>query len=306
MKEADLALYEAKGDGRNCRRQFRKELGDRLSRRRKVLIDVRTALTDKRLEIYYQPKVSLFHGRVVGFEALLRLNGTEGRLATPSDFMPALEDLALSKEIGRFVVKAVLDQALEWQRLGVDYKSIAINLSASQFHEASFAQDFLNAIAARGLSASSFEVEVTEGVFLSTASNCVLTACEALREAGVRIAFDDFGTGFASLTHLRDFPVDVLKIDRSFIKELTAGGATTTIVNAMVSLANDLSMSVVAEGVETQDQERFLRAIGCHVAQGFYFSKPMASPTVATFLADWNQDSGDLFAELGATTRSWS
>jgi EAL domain-containing protein (putative c-di-GMP-specific phosphodiesterase class I) len=163
----------------------------------------------------------------------------------------------------------------------VPFVSIAINLAASQFRDNRLGNRILDAIAAANLDPSMIEVEVTEGVFLSTASDAVLNACKVLKQGGVRIAFDDFGTGFASLTHLRDFPVDTIKIDRSFITRLEQGQNTAAIVNAMVGLAHNLSMSIVAEGVETRAQAEFLEAIGCDAAQGYLFAHPVAAAAAA-------------------------
>jgi EAL domain-containing protein (putative c-di-GMP-specific phosphodiesterase class I) len=177
-----------------------------------------------------------------------------------------------------------LDQAQHWNQAGIPFKSIAINLSASQFHDPDFANRLLSAIAAKNLDPGMIEVEVTEGVLLSTASDSVLSACTTLRDGGIRIAFDDFGTGFASLTHLRDFPVDIIKIDRSFISSLGQGENATAIVNAIVGLARNLSMSIVAEGVEADGQADFLRAIGCDVAQGYLYGRPVPSVEAAGYL----------------------
>ena len=200
---------------------------------------------------------------------------------SPGSFMAAFEDPSLSVEIGNYVIGAAIDQARRWMIADVPFDSIAINLSASQFRDRGLADRVLTAIAAAGLHPRMIEVEVTEGVFLSASSDAVLNACKALKQGGVRIAFDDFGTGFASLTHLRDFPVDIIKIDRSFISQLGQSQSTTVIVNAMVGLAHNLSMSTVAEGVETQAQADLLKTIGCDAAQGYLFGHPVPA-AVAT------------------------
>ena len=284
LREADLALYEAKRSGRNCHRAFTYALNGPATRRLETLAEVRHALASNRLELYYQPKINLAYGRVVGFEALLRLNLQDGSVLAPGSFAAALEDPALSKAIGDFVASAAISQAKQWQNCAVPFGSIAINLSASQFIDPDFAQKLLAEINEASVPLKSIEIELTEGVVLSTESESILSACRAIHNAGIRIAFDDFGTGFASLTHLRDFPVDILKIDRSFITDLTSGGNATAIVNAMVGLGRNLSMSVVAEGVETEDQAEFLSAIGCDIAQGYFFGRPMKAGDVPNFL----------------------
>jgi EAL domain-containing protein (putative c-di-GMP-specific phosphodiesterase class I) len=161
---------------------------------------------------------------------------------------------------------------------------LAINLSASQCREADFADRLLADIDRRGLHRSSVQVEVTEGVFLSASGEAVLDACRKLCDGGVRISFDDFGTGFASLTHLRDFPVDEIKIDRSFVADMSRPG-NLAIVSAMVSLVNKLSMKVVAEGVETEEQAALLRSLGCHYAQGYLYSRPLPAAEAAKFVS---------------------
>jgi EAL domain-containing protein (putative c-di-GMP-specific phosphodiesterase class I) len=284
IREADIALYEAKGAGKNCHRAFRPALDAAISEKFETLRDVRRALVQNDLELYYQPKVNLRDGCHMGFEALLRWNKYDVGVLAPGSFRAALEDRGLSTEIGDFVIASALDQAECWSRAGVPFISIAINLSASQFRDPTLAERLLSAIAAKKLHPNRIEVEVTEGVLLSTTSDNVLNACRILKQGGVRIAFDDFGTGFASLTHLRDFPVDIIKIDKSFISHLGQGQNTTVIVNAIVGLAHNLSMSIVAEGVETQGQVDFLKAIGCDVAQGYLFGRPVPAAAAANKL----------------------
>ena len=281
--EADLALYQAKRAGRNCYRAYTPELDKAAMQRHQTLAEVRQALASDRMELYFQPKVNLISRRVVGYEALLRLNLADGRVLAPDAFAPALQDFELSNKIGEFVVSAAIRQARQWQEENIPFGGIAINLSASQFSAPDFAHKLLSAIREANLRSEAIEVELTEGIVLSAASENVLAACKVMHDAGMHIAFDDFGTGFASLTHLRDFPVDILKIDRSFVKDLTSGGNTTAIVNAMVALGRNLSMSVVAEGVETEDQAGFLTAIGCDVGQGYLFGRPMKAGDVPRF-----------------------
>jgi diguanylate cyclase (GGDEF)-like protein len=289
IREADLALYAAVDAGRKCHRIFSPAMQASVAERLVTLRDVRRSLTQQRLELYYQPKVRLGDRAHAGFEALLRWNHPDGRVLAPGSFGVALEDVALSKEIGDFVIASALDQAQRWMQAGIQFKSIAINLSSSQFHDHELANRLLAAIARRNLNPDMIQVEMKEGVFLSTATDNVLSVCKTLKNGGVRIAFDDFGTGFASLTHLRDFPVDIIKVDRSFISNLEQGENATAIVNAIVGLARNLSMSVVAEGVETDGQAEFLRAIGCEVAQGYLYGRPERSADAVCYLARLEQ-----------------
>ena len=281
LRDAALALDEAKASGKNCHRICRRVLRTTCNEKLETLRGVRRALATGRLELYYQAKVALHDRTHRGFEALLRWNKEDGQVLSPGSFMAAFDDPSLSTEIGNYVISSAIGQARRWMMARVPFVSIAINLSASQFRDDQLGNRIVNAIAAAGLDPQMIEVEVTEGVFLSTTSEAVLTACRILKQGGVRIAFDDFGTGFASLTHLRDFPVDIIKIDKSFITRLGQGENTTTIVNAMVGLAHNLSMSIVAEGVETQAQAEFLKAIGCDAAQGYLFARPVPAAVAA-------------------------
>jgi diguanylate cyclase (GGDEF)-like protein len=281
IRDAALALDEAKASGKSCHRVFRRVLRTTCNEKLETLRGVRSALATGQLELYYQSKITLRDRTHSGFEALLRWNKGDGQVLPPGSFVSAFDDPSLSMEIGNYVIASAIGQARRWMIARVPFVSIAINLSASQFRDDQLGNRILNAIAATNVDPRMIEVEVTEGVFLSATSDAVLNACKVLKQGGVRIAFDDFGTGFASLTHLRDFPVDIIKIDRSFINRLGQGQNTTTIVNAMVGLAHNLSMSIVAEGVETQAQAEFLKAIGCDAAQGYLFARPVPAAVAA-------------------------
>lgn len=282
--DADLALYDAKGAGKNCDAIYRVELKAEATQRFAIVRDISRALKRGNLELYYQPKVRLADGAHRGFEALLRWVREDGSVVAAGAFEPALKDPGLSAEIGHFVLRSGLEQAAEWQRQGVAFGSIAINLGASQFRHRNLARTILERIANLGLTPEKIEVEVTEDVFLSRAAGHAPEICRELKQGGVTIAFDDFGTGFASLTHLREFPVDVLKIDRSFISRLGADASTTSIVHAVVDLARNLDLQTVAEGVETESQAQFLRAVGCEWAQGYLYARPMDARSVPAYL----------------------
>lgn len=282
--DADLALYDAKAAGKNCDAVYRAELKTEATQRFAIVRDISRALKRGNLELYYQPKVRLCDGAHQGFEALLRWVREDGSVVAAGAFEPALRDPGLSVEIGHFVLGSSLEQAAEWQRQGLAFGSIAINLGASQFRHRNLARTILERIASLGLPPAAIEVEVTEDVFLSRAAGHALEVCRDLKQGGVTIAFDDFGTGFASLTHLREFPVDVLKIDRSFISRLGADASTTSIVHAVIDLAHNLDLQTVAEGVETEGQAQFLRAVGCEWAQGYLYARPMDARSVPDYL----------------------
>jgi diguanylate cyclase (GGDEF)-like protein len=275
ISEAHLGLRAAKAAGGNCYKPFHPKLQAVSKARIDTLRDIRRALAMRHLELYYQPKVSLADESHQGFEALLRWNKSAASVVGPGMFLAALEDPILSRDIGDFVIASAIAQADKWKRAGVDFGHIAVNLSASQFQETDIAAKLFASLTEYGLDPSAIEVEVTENILLSDASGNVLQACKAFRSGGVKIAFDDFGTGYASLSHLRDFPVDVIKIDRSFVSQLYQGENTTVIVNSIVGLAHSLSMEVVAEGVELESQANFLKAIGCDQGQGYLFGRPV-------------------------------
>jgi diguanylate cyclase (GGDEF)-like protein len=297
IREADLALYDAKAAGRNCHRTYRPALQAASKHRYETVRDVRRALLMRHLELYYQPKVALADASHRGFEALLRWHKSAQVVLAPGAFLAALDDPILSKDIGDYVIASAINQAKAWKGASVPFGHIAVNLSASQFRNPELAAEMLRAMDIHGIDRGMIEVEVTENVFLSTSSNSVLHACQSFKAGGIRIAFDDFGTGFASLSHLRDFPVDTIKIDRSFISQLGRGENTTAIVNAMVSLAHNLSMQIVAEGVEEESQREFLRAIGCDQAQGYLFGRPEPAVIAVRHLMKMRQAQTSIEAE---------
>ena len=251
-----------------------------------MLNNVKAALNEGQLELYYQPKVRLSDGQPYGFEALIRWNSPDGRVLAPGAFAEALVDPRLGVEIGNFVIRTALDQAARWNADRLPFGSIAINLSSAQFRDVSTADFILREIAVRGLPPRMLEVEVTEGVFLSRSSETVLEVCRKLKENGVRIAFDDFGTGFASLTHLMEFPVDIIKIDRSFVSTLDRLANSGAMVASIVGMCRAIGLEVVAEGIETEAQAEFLRASGCELAQGYLYARPLPAPHVAKWLGE--------------------
>jgi diguanylate cyclase (GGDEF)-like protein len=282
--DADLALYDAKAAGKNCAAVYRPQLKAEATRRFAIVRDIGRALKRGNLALHYQPKVGLADGAHQGFEALLRWVREDGSVVAAGAFGPALRDPGLSVEIGDFVLQSALEQAAAWTAAGVPFGSIAVNLGASQFRNRNLSTLLLGQSRELGLPPGAIEIEVTEDVFMSRATGHALEICHELKAGGMRIAFDDFGTGFASLTHLREFPVDVLKIDRSFISRLGTDANTTSIVHAVIDLAHNLDLRVVAEGVETAGQAQFLRAVGCEWAQGYLYARPMDARAAELYL----------------------
>lgn len=283
VRQADLALYKSKQAGRNCATTYDSAIGEKAFERLNTLKSIQSALSKNELELYYQAKVSMRDGRHNGFEALLRWNRPDGRVGTPASFRCALEDPKLSNEIGAQVIDLALKQARQWHDDGVPFEHIAINTSSFQYRDENFGKKLIAKIEKAGLLPSQIQVEVTEDIILS-GSGKVLSNCSDMRAAGISIALDDFGTGFASLTHLQEFPVDVLKIDRSFMQKLGTHDGTPAIIKSVCDLAKNLGIHVVAEGVETEIQVTFLKSIGCDTAQGYLFHRPVSAHLAADHL----------------------
>jgi len=279
LTEADLALYAAKRKGKNRHEFFAEALLSEATQKVKTIARARTALKDRAFVLHYQPKIRLADRKLVGLEALLRWQDG-GVLRGPSEFRVGLDDTILSMEIGAFVIEEGLRQAGEWVRAGVAFGHIALNMSPQQFQDEMLVDDLLRNLSRHGLAPHHIQLEITEETVLSRSADEVRAACARLRQEGVLIAFDDFGTGFASMTHLINFPVDIIKIDRTFIGALASDARARSIVASIVGLARNLDLSAVAEGVETEEQRELLLAMGCNVAQGYLFSPAVSSETL--------------------------
>ncbi|MXP40768.1 EAL domain-containing protein [Altererythrobacter soli] len=280
MKSADIALYAAKAGGRGQLKVFDLGMKTQVERQQTMLASARKALQQDRIVPFYQPKVQLGTGRIVGFEALLRWTDDYEALRTPDDLSAAFDDPPLAAALSERMIDLVLDQMQEWGASGIDFGHVAINVTAGDFRRREFAEHLLEKLAQRRLSPSLLQLEVTETVFLGRTAGYVETALETLSGSGVRIALDDFGTGYASLSHLQQFPIDLLKIDRSFVARIGEDKEAEAIADAVINLARCLAMEVVAEGVESPAQESFLARHGCHTAQGYLYSRPMPAVDV--------------------------
>jgi EAL domain-containing protein (putative c-di-GMP-specific phosphodiesterase class I) len=227
--------------------------------------------------------------RHVGFEALLRWRRQDGHISTPGHFEAALQDPELARKIGDFVVNEVIVQAAQWQSEGVPFGHIAVNFSASQFRNVGIVQTLMAQLEEYNLPVSAIEIEVTEGVFLNEEAELVLQILREMKAQGIRIALDDFGTGFASLTHLRKFPVDTIKIDRTFTSRFLRHPEDHAIVQSILHLAAALQLEVVAEGIEREEQREILAAFGCAIGQGFLFGKPMPAAAAHTWMLEGHE-----------------
>jgi len=273
LKNADLAMYAAKSAGRRTYRFFEPEMDAQVRARRKLEIDLRQAIADGALEVYYQPCVSLDDNGITGCEALLRWRHPARVMISPAEFIPIAEETGLINALGEWVLTTACTEAASWP----DDIKIAVNVSPVQFRSGTLALKIVAALAASGLPASRLELEITEAVLIRD-DEAALAILHQLRAIGVGIALDDFGTGYSSLSYLQRFPFDKIKIDRCFVGDIAEPGGSSCIVQAVVNIAAERRMTTTAEGVETVAQRDLLRALGCCEMQGYLFSpaKPAA------------------------------
>lgn len=279
MKNADLALYRAKRDGKSTYQFFERSLDEQARYRRQMELDLRLAIRDGGFELHFQPLYSLQEERLKAFEALIRWPHPERGMISPAEFIPLAEETGLIVQIGEWVVREACRQAASWP----GDLAVAVNISPKQFLSPNLATVVLSALATSGLPATRLELEITESIFISNVER-TLDALHGLRKLGVRIALDDFGTGYSSLSYLRSFPFDKLKIDQSFVRDLTAGGNANAVIRAITTLADALGMETLAEGVEDEAQAEILRQEGCRQIQGYLLSKPIDSRLVRGFI----------------------
>jgi diguanylate cyclase (GGDEF)-like protein/PAS domain S-box-containing protein len=268
LKNADLAMYAAKSAGRRTWRFFEPAMDAHVRARRQLEIDLRKAIADQALEVYYQPCLSLLSDRITGCEALLRWRHPERGMISPVEFIPIAEETGLINELGEWVLAKACAEATTWPE-GIN---LAVNVSPVQFKSGTLALKIVSALAASGLPAHRLELEITEAVLIRD-DEAALDILHQLREIGVQIALDDFGTGYSSLSYLQRFPFDKIKIDRCFVNDLAEAGGSS-IVQAVVNIAAARHMKTTAEGVETERQQQLLRGLGCTEMQGYLFSAP--------------------------------
>ncbi len=282
LKKADIAMYRAKESGRNGLAFF-SEVDSRPAEDRIVMgAGIRRALDTDQLQLLYQPKVSVRTGAMTGVEALVRWQHPERGLLLPDAFIPLAEDSGLIRHIGRWVLHTACAQALAWQKDGAGPIRVAVNLSARQFSDERLVIEVAHALAQTELPAHLLELEITESMMMEHPERAAETLLE-IKEMGVHVSIDDFGTGYSSLARLKKFPIESVKIDRSFIRDIAIDSDDAAIVSAVIAMAHSLRLNVIAEGVESQDQVRFLRERSCDEIQGFYFSRPVAASEIRAF-----------------------
>ena len=274
MKNADAAMYRAKESGRNRYEFYSSEMNARSLQRLNLESNLRRALERGEYLLHYQPKASLATREITGFEALLRWTAGGEKLVSPADFVPLLEDTGLIVPVGEWVIEAACRQLVTWREAGVQPVPIAINLSARQFRDKNLAATIERILRAHEVDPRLIEIELTESSLMVNTDEAVRTLSH-LKSLGVRLSIDDFGTGYSSLAYLRRFPLDTLKIDRSFVNDVTTHADVANITRAVIDMSHNLGLKVVAEGVETEAQLAFLDAAGCGEMQGYYFSRPM-------------------------------
>jgi predicted signal transduction protein with EAL and GGDEF domain len=286
LKNADLALYRAKEDGRGTYRFFEAGMDAKMQARRELELDLRRALALGEFEVFYQPLINLETNRVSGCEALLRWRSPGRGLVAPGEFIPLAEEIGLIHAIGAWVLKQACTEAAGWPE---DMK-IAVNLSPVQFKRGTVVLDVIVALGASGLAAHRLELEITETVLLQD-TEATLSILNQLRALGAHISMDDFGTGYSSLSYLRKFPFDKIKIDQSFIRNLSDRPDSIAIVRAIAGLGRTLGIATTAEGVETEEELAKVRAEGCTEVQGYLFSMPKPADELRALLRQLNSAS---------------
>jgi diguanylate cyclase (GGDEF)-like protein len=280
LKNADMALYGAKADGRGTYRFFELEMDTRMKERRDLEMDLRKALANHEFELHYQPLVNLQTNEITAFEALLRWQHPKRGMISPAQFIPIAEETGLIVPIGEWVLNTACEETVKWP----DHVKVAVNLSPSQLTNRNLVDTVRKALANSGMDARKLQLEITETVLLQN-TFATLSTLHELRKLGVQIALDDFGTGYSSLSYLRSFPFDKIKIDQSFIQDMSNGAEPLAIVHAVAGLARCLNMISTAEGVETQQQLETLQTMGCTEMQGYLFSRARPAAEVGQFFS---------------------
>ncbi|MDD5177045.1 MAG: EAL domain-containing protein [Sterolibacterium sp.] len=274
LKNADMAMFSAKERGRNNIQRYASALNEKIVLRMSLESDLRRAIDNNELFVCYQPQIDLIHRRIVGMEALIRWQHPQRGLISPTQFIPLAEETGLIIPIGIWVLRTACAQAKSWQDAGLPQIKLSVNLSARQFMQRDLADSIRQALEETGFSAEHLELELTESLIMHNAELFISTL-RVLKDIGIELAIDDFGTGYSSLSYLKRFPIDRLKIDQSFVRDIVVDTDSASISQAIITLGHSLGLRVIAEGVETLEQLDFLHANSCDEIQGYYFSRPL-------------------------------
>ncbi|MBD0701967.1 MULTISPECIES: putative bifunctional diguanylate cyclase/phosphodiesterase [Pseudomonas] len=288
IKKAETAMRNVKETGPNDYRFFTEDMNRRARQQQTIESGLRLALQRKEFVLHYQPKIDLRSGKVVGAEALVRWNRPDIGLIYPSDFIPVAEDSGLIVPLSQWVLQEACQQACRWQADGMRPLYLSVNVSTIDFRQRGFVEGIARTLKETGLDPTQLELEITESVLMQNVDTTV-AILKAVKRLGIRLAIDDFGTGYSSLSYLQKFPVDVLKIDQSFVGDLSIDSNDAKLVSTIISLGKSLNLHIIAEGVETLEQLEFLKAHQCEEAQGYYFSKAVEPQAFALWMSEWEQ-----------------
>jgi diguanylate cyclase (GGDEF)-like protein len=283
VKNADVAMYRAKEQGRDTYHLYKPELHRRALERMTLENELRAAAARQEFRLYYQPIVDFQSGAIVGSEALLRWEHPDRGIVMPAEFIPVAEEMGLIHSLGAWVMQKGCEEARTWEHLGLPPIRLSVNLSARQLQQDDLVNQISRILNETGLDPALLDLEITESVFMENPDQTVVTL-DRMKSLGLRLTIDDFGTGYSSLSYLKKFPLHALKIDRSFVQDITADPRNAAVAQAIIALGHGLSIDVIAEGVETEEQRVLLKAHGCHALQGYLFSRPLPAQAFAAFL----------------------
>ncbi|MBI3778049.1 MAG: EAL domain-containing protein [Gammaproteobacteria bacterium] len=283
LRNADVAMYRAKEYGKNNYQFYVAEMTAKATERLSLENDLRSALARGELSLHYQPIADCRSGRIVGMEALLRWKHPTRGMISPALFIPLAEETGFIIPIGEWVLRTACEQCRRWQKQGFPSLYVAVNLSSRQFHQKDLPASIYRILHETGLSPGSLGLEITEGLVMQQAEASISTLRE-LKAMDIRISIDDFGTGYSSLSYLKRFPINILKVDQSFVRGIPGDADDAAIAGTIITMAHSLGLRVVAEGVETVEQLNFMRQHGCDALQGYYLSKPLPADRFEEFL----------------------
>jgi EAL domain-containing protein (putative c-di-GMP-specific phosphodiesterase class I) len=295
LKRAELAMYQAKAVGRNTMRFFDPQMQVEVANRLALEADLREAVQSQQFALYYQVQV-VGSGRLTGVEALIRWQHPGRGLVSPAEFISLAEETGLILPIGQWVMESACRQLALWaSQPGMEHLSMAVNVSARQFHQKEFVDQVLGVLQQTGANPKRLKLELTESMLVQDVED-IITKMSTLKMKGVSFSLDDFGTGYSSLSYLKRLPLDQLKIDQGFVKNILTDPNDSAIARTIVALANSLGLSVIAEGVEIEAQRHFLAGLGCHAYQGYLFSRPMPMAALETHMQQLGQTAGEVRA----------